>query len=66
MGRLMTEGRDRSKGRAPTGPSLGGDRGSWGIELEDYPRTEVPALLEGGASELALDVEEMGEWDQLQ
>ena len=33
---------------------MGGDWGSWGLKLEDFPGTEVRALLEGGALRVGL------------
>ena len=45
----MMEAGDRSGGRSPTGPSVGGNWGSRGLEREDSPRPEVRALLDDGA-----------------
>ena len=33
---------------------MGGDWGSWGLELEDSPRPNIQALLEGGALRVGL------------
>ena len=40
---------ERSRGRSPIGPLVCGDLGSRGLELEDFPKPEVRALLDGGA-----------------
>ena len=43
----MIEAGDRSGGRSPVRPCVGGNWGSRGLELEDSLRLEVWALLEG-------------------
>ena len=45
----MNDVGDRSEWRSPTGPRVGGDWGSRGLELEDSPGPEVRALLDGEA-----------------
>ena len=46
-GHRIIEVGDRSGGRSSTGPWTGGKWGSWGLELDDSPGSEVRALRDG-------------------
>ena len=45
-GRII-EARDRSGGRSSASPWTGGEWGSYGLELDDLPGSEVWALQDG-------------------
>ena len=50
----MIKAGERYGERSPARPRVGGEWGSWDLKLEDSPRPEVRALLEGGALRVGL------------